>query len=274
MTFQEALERHYFQFRYLYHGNYERQRQNGRYICGDSTLMHILKGRGEIIIDSNTVEVQPYSVVYIPPFTEFTERFYNGRVEHINLHYCITTKEKQSYEDYFRLPQHFSIKNDSFALKKIEYILSQYKPLTDKGIMLSVSVHELVLHYLFSQELNPAFDLQHDPFIQSLHNKLKDPNYKIYDAVKLSKEFFLSISQIDRRFKAAFGVTPKQFWDGYRFYWVRTSLIRLESSRNLSHLAQESGFKDEGYFCRWFRKKAGMPPLQYKREVIDKMNSY
>lgn len=79
----------------------------------------------------------------------------------------------------------------------------------------------------------------------------------------LAEELGLSHRQFDRRFKAATGLTPRQFLLRAR---VQQACRRLLETRvPISEIALESGFCDQSAFTAQFRARMGMTPLAYRR---------
>jgi AraC-like DNA-binding protein len=76
----------------------------------------------------------------------------------------------------------------------------------------------------------------------------------------------LSISQFDRRFRAAFGQTPSRFLIRYRL--TRASQLLVESDETISRIALETGFYDHSHFTREFRKMFGLSPGRYRQEHV------
>jgi AraC-like DNA-binding protein len=74
---------------------------------------------------------------------------------------------------------------------------------------------------------------------------------------QLARELGLSERQLERRFLARVGVTPKRFAMLRRF---ERALFLAESAGSLSRLAQEAGYYDQSHFIREFRSYAGTAP--------------
>jgi AraC-like DNA-binding protein len=62
------------------------------------------------------------------------------------------------------------------------------------------------------------------------------------------------------------GVTPMQFINKKRVEKAQTLL--LESQMELADVSHKVGFDDVFYFSRVFRKIAGVPPSQYRKNQI------
>ncbi len=84
------------------------------------------------------------------------------------------------------------------------------------------------------------------------------------DFQRLARLVPLSISQLDRRFKLLFQLTPQQFLLRVRLNAAREMLV--SSDESISHISLGVGFFDQSYFTRQFRRQTGMTPLAYRRK--------
>ena len=82
---------------------------------------------------------------------------------------------------------------------------------------------------------------------------------------ELSQRTGLSPRQFDRKFKAAFGISPQQFILKTRILAGCDGLANLR--RPISELAFELGFCDQSAFTRHFQKHMGVTPLQYRKRL-------
>jgi PAS domain S-box-containing protein len=83
------------------------------------------------------------------------------------------------------------------------------------------------------------------------------------EVADLAKVASLSISQLERRFRAAFQQTPTRFLIRYRL--TRASQILMQSEETLSYIAQEVGFYDHSHFSREFQKLFGVSAGHYRK---------
>jgi len=82
----------------------------------------------------------------------------------------------------------------------------------------------------------------------------------------LAKHLRVSPRQLERQFRAATGLTPKQLSRIYRFNAVRDRLM-LEHQADLTGVAHSADFHDQSHFIRDFRTLAGRVPTRFTREV-------
>jgi PAS domain S-box-containing protein len=81
----------------------------------------------------------------------------------------------------------------------------------------------------------------------------------------------LSLSQLDRRFKRLFQVTPQQF-----LLRVRTNAacqLLATTDRSILQIALEVGFYDQSSFTKHFRQRMGITPTAYRRRYRRRLPS-
>lgn len=81
---------------------------------------------------------------------------------------------------------------------------------------------------------------------------------------QLAELVHLSISQFDRRFKQLFQMTPQQYILHVRMNAACQALSSTELS--VAEIAAQTGFYDQSYFTKQFRRHTGLTPLVYRRK--------
>jgi len=82
----------------------------------------------------------------------------------------------------------------------------------------------------------------------------------------LAKHLDVSPRQLERQFRTATGLSPKQLARIYRFNAVRDRLM-LEHRTDLTGLAHAADYHDQSHFIHDFRAHAGRVPTHFAREV-------
>tara|TARA_S200002703_G_scaffold87148_1_gene75025 strand:- start:244 stop:732 length:489 start_codon:yes stop_codon:yes gene_type:complete len=80
---------------------------------------------------------------------------------------------------------------------------------------------------------------------------------------ELSQEFGLSPSQLNRIFFAAFGTTPKRYFDQRRLSFVKANLST--SDQQIKEIGFGAGFRYQSEFSSWFKKQTGRTPGEFRR---------
>ena len=81
---------------------------------------------------------------------------------------------------------------------------------------------------------------------------------------ELARMASLSVSQFDRKFKQLFQMTPQQYILRVRINAACQALIAGVES--VAEIALRTGFYDQSYFTKQFRKQMGVTPLAYRRK--------
>lgn len=74
---------------------------------------------------------------------------------------------------------------------------------------------------------------------------------------------YLSVSQMIRVFKEAYGETPYEYYIARRIETAR--LLLRNTTVPIREIAERTGFSDEHYFSGFFKEKCGIPPKEYRQ---------
>ena len=88
------------------------------------------------------------------------------------------------------------------------------------------------------------------------------------NAQALARELNLSYSSFRHTFQQHTGSSPHQYLLELRL--VRARNLLKQTALSVKEIAQQTGFKDEHYFCRYFKMKAGMTPGQWRSRSLPK----
>lgn len=77
----------------------------------------------------------------------------------------------------------------------------------------------------------------------------------------------LSVSHFERRFRLAFGSSPRQYLIRVRI--ENAAVMLRETEKNITEIAQTCGFYDHAHFSRSFLKIMNMSPSAYRTRTIE-----
>ena len=80
---------------------------------------------------------------------------------------------------------------------------------------------------------------------------------------QLAELVHLSVSQFERKFKRLFHMTPQQYILRVRINAACQALTT--SQKSVAQIAAQTGFYDQSYFTKQFRKQMRLTPLRYRR---------
>lgn len=86
----------------------------------------------------------------------------------------------------------------------------------------------------------------------------------------LAKQCNMAPNYFHRIFKAAFGRSPAKLVEQYRIDDAKRELV--SSDLPLDELAAKCGFSSQSYFCSRFKKVTGKTPVQYRDEILSRLD--
>jgi AraC-like DNA-binding protein/mannose-6-phosphate isomerase-like protein (cupin superfamily) len=251
-------------FCYVYHP--KKWHSTNIQLNSDSHILHITKGKGVIKLESQAYKLRRGCVIAIPPFVPFTMDI-SDDFEMMNIHYKIWLENDVLLSSLKRLPAIFIPQYFDWC----EKTLLEMKKIQEQTVRLKAPdalAHEIVLRHFAENRITDIAGDVSDPRMKKLREHLENPKIKSFNSKELESMVFLSKSQINRKFGNSFGLSPHKYWEKQRLKNVCAHLAA--SSGAIYEIADLEGFKDHGYFCRWFRKMTGFTPAEYRKKLSDK----
>ncbi|MFK7970335.1 MAG: helix-turn-helix domain-containing protein [Bacteroidia bacterium] len=131
--------------------------------------------------------------------------------------------------------------------------------------LLGLKIKELILLLVQSKNIDSILELVADSYAPQTV-QLKEvialhlfSNLKLEQLAQLCN---LSLSSFKREFKKEFGDSPNQYIIGKRIEKAKELLSLTDLP--ISEVAYETGFQDQLYFARLFKKKVGITPSSYR----------
>lgn len=129
------------------------------------------------------------------------------------------------------------------------------------------SIEQYTAFFSLLQLLQEGFAPKEIDLPKELQFTLRRINENFHSPLRieaLAKEQFLSISTLERQFRAHLGITPVEYLRQKRIAFAATL---LQEDLPVSRVAAESGFSDTSQFIALFKKQFGKTPLQYKKSI-------
>ncbi|MBB6633089.1 AraC family transcriptional regulator [Cohnella thailandensis] len=123
--------------------------------------------------------------------------------------------------------------------------------------------HQLVFELLRQrQQAEPARDPRGDLIERAV--RLMEQHYvEPFSLDDLANDLQCGVRQLQRLFKAHYGISPMEYLIRLRMEKAKELLLR--TSAPIADIAEAVGYPDAYHFSRYFKKHSGVPPLQYRR---------
>lgn len=218
-----------------------------------------VKGCFRLEFENRAWAITPGSMYLVPPGTPFSYRpetpsdhywihFVSRRLAAIpagrELQYIPVSGLDHARQDFRKTLEYISnIKGIPDALNARNAVFSLLSPLLEKVL---TSVPDPAVGGVFA----PVLDYVDSHLAASL---------QVEDLRKLSS---MGRAEFSARFRQTFGIPPKQYLVQRRI--LRAKHLLWRTKMPVKEIAQQCGFADMRFFCRSFKKAAGMTPGTYR----------
>ena len=161
----------------------------------------------------------------------------------------------------FRLTEH----DAAYLERIITSVYSDREGLSraSQGLVLSFLIERL---YAFAGEDGTVAVGTSSYYVQNAMRYIVEHYGENIDSEQVAATFSVSRSKLDRDFRLAAGLSPKDFITSCRINAAKYRLIYTDMSA--SAIATATGFSTEAYFYRFFKKHTGITPNEYKKLQI------
>ena len=243
-------------------GNWEGcLRQRGR---ADYHLLYIAKGEGWVRLDDRLLTAKEGAVVLFRPY-ERQEYFFTGDPPSVSYYLHFTGRECRGLLEELGLwdiTLHQMGKSEEFEalfpILLMEHSLKKpaYEPYCAALLLQLLTVVARGCSGIKRQErrmeerILPALELMH----RELHREL--------GAEELAAACCLSVGHMEHLFRAALGVSPHAYLITLRL--ERAKELLLDSDGSVADIGRTVGFSDQNYFSRFFKKRIGLSPSEFR----------
>lgn len=228
-------------------------------------FQYTLSGRGEIRIGTQICPLEQHSAFLVVTGTD--HRYYLPEdSEHWEFIF-ITLMGPEALECWSAVRNHsgpvIRFDPDSPVIRTLEYIyLEASKKSITNGYKASGLAAQFVMEVYQSLKYNQASpDTWPEVVVQAL--KLIHENYAGINSIEeLSRSLGISKYKFSRLFHATCGVTAMQYLTKIRM--EKAMELLRQTKLNLSEIARLTGYSDENYFNKVFRKSTGVSPGRFR----------
>lgn len=102
------------------------------------------------------------------------------------------------------------------------------------------------------------------PEMQRILNHINAHFSEIRYIKEVYDQFYISSATLNRWFRKHVGTSPREFLESKKLAYAKQL---LERGRTVIEAAEQAGFSDCSYFISVFKRKFGMTPREYKRQL-------
>lgn len=241
--------------------NYQIHREHG-FPTGHLLLFSVSEGGKTMFNSKESISLPESSVVWIPPKCKHSYFTEPGKIwEFYWLH--IADSDWLHLEQIFSEHSWIPISNMQTICSEFESMLSKQKrSLEESHIEFSSrisSIYHLLLQESFSQNIKKQ---KCDSLVQNIIKCMEADYQSEWSLAQLSKQYYLSVPQLIRRFKAETGVTPYSYLMTIRLHaaeiYLKYTMLTIEE------ISYKIGFSSTSNFIVQFQKHYGTTPQQYR----------
>ncbi|WP_405354434.1 AraC family transcriptional regulator [Ruminococcus sp.] len=232
-------------------------------------MYYIMRGNGIVWVDKIKYNVSEHQSIFVRPSSECS--FECGDEECEILFVCFTGVE------YMWLISHTAFTSGLSVTQKIDLpdpeklfnITVDGKGEIYQNARINAKLCNLLSYYI---EYFPATKEEYNRYVLSA-TKYIELNYRNSDftATDVSNYLKLDRSYLYKLFKAEMGVSVHDYINKLRI--SRAGSLLASSNLSIKDVATESGFADQMYFSRLFKKKKNLTPSQYRQYFKDSQQS-
>ena len=243
---------------------YRIQRDSG-FSHGHLLLFSISSGGRLKMADQDVLELPAASVIWIPPNCKHT--YYTGSGELWELYWLhIEDHTLLNLDNIFHNRPWISISHMERFRHEFERMLCE-KTLNDEELSIEHSRQISSVYHLLLQESYMQHNIyKHngDELVHSIIREMEGDCQKDWKLQQLSEQYYLSVPQLIRRFKAETNMTPYAYLLKIR---LKTAAMYLQyTGMSVDEISHKTGFVNTSNFILQFRKCYGMTPLQYRNK--------
>lgn len=263
---------------YAIHSSYPQTQKNS--VCYDCRVFFIIEGNGKFFIENTEHQLSPYTLIYLPPKTNYRFQFNNkndirfftinfdlpsdfsyvSNVIGISLAENFDEKKLVKYDLPTELCYPIIQNNRKTALDKLQNGMNVYKSKTVYSSQISSALLKLIIFEIL-QENQPTDNNPLKEIISYIYSNIK--NFNLSNAT-IAQRFNYHPVYLNRIFKEYTNQTIHQFLIELRLNKAKELL--LTTLLDITSISEEVGFLSYTHFIKVFREKFGIPPQQYRKK--------
>ena len=243
--------------------------ENNRRVLNEYQLVYITRGTGYFESAScSKTKIEAGTIFMLFPGEWHT--FYPDKETGWNDHWV---GFNGSIIDYKIKAGFFTFKNCVFRIGVDEQIINTYHDILDIVSSEKKGYQQMAAGLVFSligrvyyEDLNHSFG---DSYMTRIINQakaiMKEDTNESHTLEDIAESLNISYSLFRREFKRTCGISPGQYRQNLKLAKAKEMLYSTNLS--IAQIANKLNFECLGQFSTFFRKKAGVPPLEYRKRA-------
>ena len=243
--------------------------ENNRRVLNEYQLVYITRGTGYFESAScSKTKIEAGTIFMLFPGEWHT--FYPDKETGWNDHWV---GFNGSIIDYKIKAGFFTFKNCVFRIGVDEQIINTYHDILDIVSSEKKGYQQMAAGLVFSligrvyyEDLNHSFG---DSYMTRIINQakaiMKEDTNESHTLEDIAESLNISYSLFRREFKRTCGISPGQYRQNLKLAKAKEMLYSTNLS--IAQIANKLNFECLGQFSTFFRKKAGVPPLEYRNRA-------
>ncbi len=231
-----------------------------------SVLYFVTEGEFDLSINETTYRVKPGQMVYIPADTPHERRICTKGP--LRKYYCSFDLMfgKDSLSSFFRLPHVTDVANREWISMIFEALCNYHRKNEAAFATIGGNGALLMLLSLFLEESNAPFlptDNRIDRTMLMVTEYINTNLHRNVTVSELAQAAGYSPDHFTKIFKRFFGCLPLKYVANVKLERAKKRL--RETRLPITSIAEELGFCDASHFGRFFKKRTGSSPAQYRK---------
>ena len=219
-----------------------------------NALSFRIKGDGFVTQGDKTEQLTTGSVLFMPQGADYYMK--TNETEIYVIHFLAEGFASKTIRLFH--PKNVEKVSDLF-FRLFQLLNSQMEGVEFKALSV---FYEIIYQLQKDQNENSSAEFKKiKPALDYLHANFTDPELSV---LSICKKSFFSDTYFRKLFYNIFKSSPLNYLNNLRVSHAKTLLT--ETDHALSNIAVLSGFYDEKYFCKLFKKKTGKTPTEYRNE--------
>ena len=239
-------------------------------ILKDHDIFYVIDGYCSVRLEDEELQINPGEIAVLPAnHPHYGSRYYRANTHTIFIHFAFR-KGDHKLEEHETPPENAILVNS--RVHAINPALFQYFQDLERTYWSEMPHRELrcsaIMGLLLMEMHNCNMNegIKRDPLILGIVAHMAEHPHRFYEIAELANEAGLSPKSLTSRFKAETGQTIHQYQLNKKLNQI-AAMLRSESSAKLKSLAENFGFYDEFHLSASFKKKFGISPHQFSRNL-------